>query len=148
MPLNNSVANLGGINATSFNLTDAVPLNVGGMVNAGSSASINDIGALTISGGISATAINLTANSITIPGLVTDGGAGTVNLVANNGTISETGTLIAGVLTGTAAGVADLLGAGPSTNQVATIGLAGHTWRRRWFWFHRQQFSHCEMAPG
>ena len=121
---NNSIANLGSINASSFNLNDSIDLNVGGMVNAGSSASISDTGALTIGGGISATAISLSANSINIPGLVTDGGAGTVNLVANTGTISETGTLIAGVLTGTAFGVADLLGAGPSVNQVAAVGSA------------------------
>lgn len=125
LPLNNTVANLGSITASSFDLTDGIALNVGGMVNGGSSATIADTGALTIGGGISATAVNLSADSITIPGLVTDGGAGTVNLVANTGTISETGTLIAGVLTGTAYGTADLLGAGPSINQVATLGTSG-----------------------
>jgi hypothetical protein len=125
LPLSNSIANLGSINASSINLNDGIALNVGGMVNGGSSASITDVGTLTISGGISATSISLSADTINIPGLVTDGGAGFVDLVANNGSISETGTLIAGVLTGTAFGVADLLGAGPSINQVATLGEPG-----------------------
>lgn len=125
LPLNNTIANLGSINASSFNLTDLIGLNVGGMVNAGAGAVIADTGALTINGGISAAAINLSADSIAIPGLVTDGGAGTVNLVANTGGITETGTLIAGVLTGTAAGAVDLLGSGPSVNQVATLGTPG-----------------------
>ena len=54
--------------------------------------------------------------------LVTDGTAGTVQLVATNGTISETGTLIAGTLFGSATGTTSLIGATPTTNQVAVIG--------------------------
>jgi filamentous hemagglutinin family protein len=118
----NTIANLGAITASSFALVDGIGLNVTGSVNGGSSATITDTGALTISGGVSAAAVSLSGDSINIPGLVTDGGAGTVNLVANTGTINETGTLIAGILSGTAVGVADLLGAGSSVNQVATLG--------------------------
>jgi filamentous hemagglutinin family protein len=124
LPLSNSVTNIGTVNASSFTLNDTIGLNVTGPLNAGTLASITATGSLAIPGTVSATAVGLSADSITIPGLVTDGGAGVVALIANAGTISETGTLIAGKLEGTATGVADLLGSGPSVNQVATIGVS------------------------
>jgi hypothetical protein len=82
-----------------------------------------DAGTLTIAlgGTVVAAAVGLTAGNITIPGVVSDGGAGTVSLVANTGTIGETGTLISGTLSGSAVGTANLLGASPTANQVATL---------------------------
>ena len=49
---------------------------------------------------------------------------GTVGLIATAGTIDETGTLIAGTLSGNSTGATTLTGATPTTNQVATIGIA------------------------
>ncbi len=116
---NNTVANLGNFTATSFDLGDAIDLSVIGAVAGGSSAVITDAGTLTIAvGEVLANAVGLTAGNITIAGLVSDGGAGTTSLVANVGTISETGILIAGTLSGSATGAANLTGA----NQVGTLG--------------------------
>jgi filamentous hemagglutinin family protein len=117
----NSIANIGTIDASSFTLTDSIGLTVAGTLNGGTLAAITDTGLLSINGAVSATSVVLSASSIAIPGLVTDGGAGTVDLIANVGTISETGTLIAGLLIGTAVGTADLSGAGPSVNQVSQL---------------------------
>jgi filamentous hemagglutinin family protein len=125
LPGTNTIANLGNVTAGSFSLNDGIGLTVTGALSGGTSATITDTGVLTVNGSVSGTAIDLSADSIDIPGLVTDGGAGTMALVANVGTISETGTLIAGVLGGSAVGVADLLGAGASVNQVATLGAQG-----------------------
>jgi hypothetical protein len=117
---NNTVANLGNFVATSFSLADAIDLSVIGTVAGGSSATITDAGNLTIVPGsaVTANAVGLRAGNITIAGLVSDGGAGTTRLVANVGTISETGTLVAGTLTGSSAGPASLTG----TNQISSLG--------------------------
>jgi hypothetical protein len=92
--------------------------------SAGGSLTVQDAGPLTIATGgtVFAPVIGLTADSMTISGLVTDGGSGLTSLVANKGTISETGTLVTGTLSGSSAGAVLLLGATPSTNQVATLG--------------------------
>ena len=99
----NDVGTIGVFNATgSFALSNATPLTVGGMLTA-SNITISTGGTLTVSNSLIATsAVSLTAASIAIPGLVSDGGAGSTNLIANAGTISETGTLIAGILSGNA----------------------------------------------
>jgi hypothetical protein len=101
-------------------LSDQTDLSVTGAVDGGASATLLDAGALTIAPGgtVSATAISLTATNITIPGVVTDGGSGTVAMIANAGTISETGSLTAGTLSGSATGTASLTG----TNRVAALG--------------------------
>ncbi len=65
-------------------------------------------------------ALTLTGATLDISGLVSDGGQGTTNLFVNGGTITETGTLIAGTLNGTAV-LASLTDPGFS-NQVATLG--------------------------
>ena len=116
----NTVATLGNFSADGFALTDTPNLTIGGStgVQGGSSVTITDTGSLTVASGVSAATVGLTATAIVIPGLVTDGGAGTVNLTANGGGIAETGTLIAGTLTGSATGAASLTG----TNTVATLG--------------------------
>ncbi len=69
---------------------------------------------------MTANAVGLTAGNITIAGLVSDGGAGTTSLVANVGTISETGTLVAGTLTGSSVGTVALTG----DNTVAALGAS------------------------
>jgi filamentous hemagglutinin len=119
---NNTVANLGNFVATSFSLADAIDLSVIGTVAGGSSATITDAGNLTIVPGsaVTANAVGLRAGNITIAGLVSDGGAGTTRLVANIGTISETGTLVAGTLTGSSAGTVALTG----NNTVAALGAS------------------------
>ncbi len=124
----NQVGTIADFTAVGFTLNDGAPLTVSGALSAGPSATIFGGGSLWVTGSIvSSSAVSLTAGSITIPGLVTDGGAGTTSLIATNGTISETGTLIAGTLSGLsrAGGVADavsLTGATPITNQIATLG--------------------------
>ena len=88
-------------------------------MNGGSAVSITDIGPLTIAGSVTGSAVKLTANSIAIPGTLTDGGAGTVSLIATAGGINEPGALIAGTLSGSANGTVNLGGA---SNAIATLG--------------------------
>ena len=107
-------------------------LAVAGPLVAGTGATIVDTAALLVSGkivpppGSTAIAIGLAAPTLDISGLVSDGGAGTTSLIANAGTISETGALIAGTLSGSATNGAtpqavSLIGA----NSIGT--LAGFT---------------------
>ncbi len=118
----NQVAVLGGFTAAGFTLNDGKSLTVAGSLSGGAVAAITDSAMLTIDGAISAAAVSLTGASVTIAGLVTDGGTGTVNLIATGGTIDESGTLVAGTLSGGATGTATLTGAMPTTNQIATVG--------------------------
>jgi hypothetical protein len=125
----NAIAGLGNFAVTgnALSLSDTGPLNVAGVVTAttvtiggtaGSApSSLNVVGSLTAT-----TAVALTAGTMSIPGLVSDGGAGITTLTATTGGITEGGTLIAGLLTGSAAGAVSLPGAAPGTNQVATLG--------------------------
>jgi len=126
----NSIGTLAGFTALDFRLNDGTSLVVTGPLVAGTSATIVDTGALLVSGtiappsGSTAIVVGLTAATIDISGLVSDGGAGTTSLVANAGTIGETGTLIAGMLSGSATSgdalqAASLLGA---SNQIPTLG--------------------------
>ncbi len=118
--LTNSVATLGAITASGFQLNDATPLSVAGVVSAGQAAFITATGALTVlsGGAIDATAIGLQANALTLGGKLDDGGAGVVALVATAGGITQSGTLTAGTLSGSATGAA-LFG---GTNTIATLG--------------------------
>src|SRR6202022_1063647 len=75
-----------------------------------------------VTGTVTASAVALTAANIAIPGLVTDGGGGTVSLIATAGTINEAGTVIAGTLSGGSTGSTTLSGSTPATNQIATLG--------------------------
>ncbi|HET7880648.1 MAG TPA: hypothetical protein VFL55_07155, partial [Acetobacteraceae bacterium] len=120
--ITNKVTNLGNFTAKGFTLDDGIGLNVIGTLNAGPSAAVLDTGTLTIGNTVTAAAIALTADNIAIPGRVTDGGAGITNLIATTGTISETGTLIAGTLSGSSAGSTSLTGATSITNGIANIG--------------------------
>jgi hypothetical protein len=119
----NAIAGLGNFTASGFMLNDGTGLTVSGKLAGGAAATIVDTGTLTVASGgtVTASAISLTGDAIAIPGLVTDGGSGTVALVANTGTINETGTLIAGTLSGSASGAASFTGATPTTNQVGTV---------------------------
>ena len=118
----NQIANLGTFTAQGFTLDDGIGLTVSGVLNGGPSATVLDAGTLTIGNTVTAAAIALTADSISIPGLVSDGGGGTTSLIATTGTISETGTLVAGTLSGSSAGTTSLSGATSTTNQIASLG--------------------------
>ena len=117
---------LGSFSAAGFTLNDGLALAVAGPVNGGSSATILDAAALTVNGSVVSTQqrSSLTGSSIAITGtaFVTDGGSGTTSLVATGGTISETGTLIAGTLSGSSTGATSLTGATTTTNQVGQSG--------------------------
>jgi hypothetical protein len=91
---------------------------VGAAVAGGPSATITDSGPLTVASSVTAAAVNLTAATISIPGLVSDGGAGTTQLIATNGSITETGALVSGTLSGGSAGAATLTG----SNTILTLG--------------------------
>ncbi len=125
----NQIATLAAFNAGTLILNDAAALSVTGPVTIGNLININDTAPLLVSGRIAPPsgtqiAVGLTASAMTISGMVSDGGGGTISLVTTNGSIAETGALIAGVLTGSAAG------GGPSyadvnlvgANQIGTLG--------------------------
>jgi filamentous hemagglutinin family protein len=115
----NQVAILGGFTANGFTLNDGLSLTVNGPVNGGASASIADTALLSVPGSVNASAISLSGTNLTIGGTVTDGGAGTANLVATAGPITETGALIVGTLSGSTTGSASLTG----SNAIATLGV-------------------------
>jgi len=121
----NTISNLGDVTASSFALEDATNLTVFGTVNGGTSATISDAGGvLAISGTVSAGAIGLAGRTLTITGETTDGGAGTTQLLAYTGGISETGgTVIAGTLTGSSVGSVSL--GVTSANTITTLGAFG-----------------------
>ena len=77
---------------------------------------------LSVVGTVTAAAVSLMAANIAITGLATDGGAGTILLIATGGTIDETGTLIAGTLSGHSTAATTLTGVTATTNRVATLG--------------------------
>jgi filamentous hemagglutinin family protein len=116
----NTIATVGDVRANGFTLDDTGNLTVAGSLGivGGIAATIVDTGTLTIQSGVTATAIGLTGGAIAIPGLVTDGGAGTVVLIATAGTIGEAGTVIAGTLSGSATGTTSLTG----SNTIAAVG--------------------------
>ena len=112
----NQIGALGNFSAsTGFTLSDTLPLNVIGSVTGGTSVGIVDSGTLTIGGAVSAAAVGLTANSISIPGAVS-GGTGT--FIATTGPINETGALALGTLNGSTPLTADFVGSN-------TIGAFG-----------------------
>ena len=115
----NQIATLTGFSASGFSLNDGRALSIPGTLNGGASATVVSLGLLSIGGTVSAAAIALTGSALTIPGLVTDGGAGSVGLTAISGAVNETGTLIAGTLSGAASGSMSLTGA---ANQIAVLG--------------------------
>jgi len=128
----NQIGTLGPFSVTggSFAVSDIIGLTVGGPVNGGTSATINDGAALTVIGSVTSTGnISLTGSSIAITGsgYVSDGGAGTTSLVATAGTIDEAGTLIAGTLSGSASdagsyAAASMIGANGTANTIAALG--------------------------
>jgi filamentous hemagglutinin family protein len=125
----NSIATLAAFSADHFSLTDGRSLTVTGPVTASSAATIVDTGTLLVSGtiapasGTTAIAVGLTAGVLNITGTVSDGGAGTTSLVSNAGAITETGTLIAGTLSGRA--MSGTLAADASLTGSTTIATLG-----------------------
>ena len=118
----NTIATLGSFTAAGFTLGDTAPLAVNGPVNGGALASITDAAALSVPGTVNAGAILLSGTNLAISGLVTDGGSGTTTLVATAGSITETGALVAGTLSGSSTGATSLAGASAAANQIATLG--------------------------
>jgi filamentous hemagglutinin family protein len=118
----NSIATLGAFNAGTMNINDSVALTVSGLVTIGTALEINDTAPLTVAGTIAPPAgtniaLGLTASAISIPGVVSDGGAGGAFLTATGGSITETGALILGSVQGHATGDIALSGA----NQIGII---------------------------
>ncbi|HEY1936194.1 MAG TPA: filamentous hemagglutinin N-terminal domain-containing protein [Acetobacteraceae bacterium] len=84
--------------------------------------SMTDSTAITVAGRLSADSVALTdAGNISIPGVLADPANGTVELISTGGSITETGTLIAALLTGSSAGGTNLSGTGYA-NDVSTLG--------------------------
>ncbi|HVC59379.1 MAG TPA: hypothetical protein VND19_03305, partial [Acetobacteraceae bacterium] len=116
----NAVLTLGNFTATTgFALTDMPDLSVTGTVSGGSAATITDTGTLGIAGSVAGTTVNLTGAGIGITGAVS--GPTSVTLTARSAGITETGTLIAGTLTGSSAGATTLAGATATANQIADL---------------------------
>ena len=122
---NNIVTLATGAAQGRFSLNNGTDLTVSGTAAGLASTTITVTGTLTVNGSVITNGgpIGLTANGINIGngGLVTDGGTGTTTLTASNATIIDSGTLIAGTLTGSATEAATLAGATPFSNQVATL---------------------------
>ena len=114
----NAIANIGSLTVRggTFSLTDTGNLNVAGNLTA-SDITIGDVGKLTVLNNLIATGTaNLAAtNNIAIPGSVN---GGSVTLSSTTGSISETGSLIAGTLRGSAIDTASLAG----VNRVGALG--------------------------
>ncbi len=100
-----------------FSLTDGEALSVAGFISSASGAIALNTGTfgLSVPGGLSAVSATLTAGSISINGSL--GVSGVADLIANQGSISETGTLNAGTLTGSAITTASFGG----TNLIGTL---------------------------
>src|SRR6202035_2791779 len=75
---------------TGFTLDDSIALTETNTLSGASGVAILDSGALTINGMVTATAVGLTADSISIPGTVS---GTTVSLVGTVGAVTETGVL-------------------------------------------------------
>ncbi|HUB14477.1 MAG TPA: filamentous hemagglutinin N-terminal domain-containing protein, partial [Acetobacteraceae bacterium] len=100
---NNTILNIGSFGANGFVLNDGTGLSIG-----------------TVAGG---TLVSIdVAGSLAINTLI---GSGTVDLITTAGPINETGTLMAGVLIGSASGTASFAGAtngGTFANQIGGLG--------------------------
>ncbi len=118
----NQIGTLGDFSAAGFILVSGRDLIVAGTLTAGATAVIAAGETVSVPGSIVSThTVSISGGTLNISGLVTDGGAGTTTLVANDGTVTETGTLIAGTLRGSAIGDANFAGASATANQVAIL---------------------------
>ncbi|MEJ0046321.1 MAG: hypothetical protein WDN04_09475 [Rhodospirillales bacterium] len=115
----NQIANLGNFSAVGLTLNDAPDLAVTGTVNGGTSVAITDAGNLTVNGSVSGATTILEAAAIDIPGTVV--APGSLTLTATSGNIGETGSIQAGLLTGSTNGLASFVG----SNQIAQLGDFG-----------------------
>ena len=114
----NVITGLGTVTATTFALTDNSALTINGTVAASTSATFNTTGALTIAGLLASPSVQLSDDSIAIPGSLD---ADSANLTAS-GTISETGSLTVVTLTGSAGAAVSLGGSVAGTNVIVTLG--------------------------
>ncbi len=117
----NAITNLGSFKSGgSFTVLDGSALTINNTVSAVGTVTLASAGQLTIlaTDSVIGTGVSLSGTGLTIGGLVSDGGAGSVNLVATTGAITESGQLIAGTLTGSAGTSATLSGA----NTIAALG--------------------------
>ena len=85
----NQIGTVGPLDGASVLVNDGGPLTVISTVDPGTTVTLNSAGLLSINGTVTAAAIALNGTAIAIDGLVTDGGAGTVNLNASSGSITE-----------------------------------------------------------
>ncbi|HVY13687.1 MAG TPA: hypothetical protein VHB27_00565, partial [Rhodopila sp.] len=114
----NRVGTLADFTAGSgFNLLDGESLTVAGLVASSGGTVAIDTGTfgLAVPGGINALAATLAAGSIDLPGSVNV--AGIADVTASSGAITESGTLIAGTLTGSVSTNAAFTG----SNTIATL---------------------------
>ena len=113
----NTITDLGIFTAAGFTFAQTGDLHVTGAVAGGATTSIASR-ALSIdsTGSVGGSTTSLTATSISIAGTVS--GSNSLTLTATGGTISETGAVQAGLLTGSATGSAALTG----TNTITTLG--------------------------
>jgi filamentous hemagglutinin family protein len=103
----NDIAALGGSAASPFS-------------DAGSAFTLTDANAASLAvNGVSAATVSLSAPVISIPGAIT--GTTSVGLIATGGGITEPGTVITPLLTGSATAAVSLTG----TNNIAALGASG-----------------------
>ena len=93
----NQIGTLGSLTGTAITLNDGTALTIANTVSASGSVALTSGGLLTVGNGqtVTGTSVALTGTSLAITGEVTDGGSGTVTLVATTGSISEAGTIVA-----------------------------------------------------
>jgi hypothetical protein len=115
----NQVTSLGDFAASGFSFSDAADLNVTGSVNGGSATILQAGGALTLAAGaaLSGTAVSIDATSVTLAGSIA--APGSLSLAASDdGNITSTGPISAGLLAFSTGGTVDLAG----SNQIAALG--------------------------
>ena len=126
----NAIATVGSFTAAGFSLVDKVKtLEITGPLQGGASVSVSNhgtthaTGELLVSGSIGGTAVTLHADQLlSITGTVRAPAslALSAGTTANTGTLNETGSIVAGSLTGNVQGVADLSGDG--FNSITVLG--------------------------
>ena len=120
----NQIGTLDAFTASALTLNTIPSLTITNNVSVSGSVALISGGVLTVNSGqtVTGTAVALNATGLAIDGAVTDGGAGTVNLMATSGSITIGGNLIAGTLTGSAAAAANLLGTTSTSNLIGNLG--------------------------
>ena len=114
----NSITTLGSISAAGLVLDNAGSLQIVGTVTGGATAGIVSGGTLTLaaSGSIAGTTTTLSAAALNLAGSIA--APGSVAMTASAGGITDTGAVTAGMLSGSATGLASFSG----SNTVAALG--------------------------